>query len=450
MWIEERGTSADPADTLISCECGRPSLSLQQAFAPGSLGRCRGERPWLGTDAPEACDEDLRLLTRTATNTYFPQVVTIISLPSGEDELGKLVASNAAGLARIQSEDDLRNVLRLTEKLEEAFRGYEPGYIYARLLSFRRRAEADAEAPPQLAEFERLASGEPVIGENGPASVLFAQTLPRELWDRDTEIEMGFIKNLVAVHRVREVMCQYGFTRFEAAPTIIEEEFEDIRLSVDGAPLGEPIEWLPAIEQFGEGFFIHVDGRAIAAWIGRPGVQARARELRKGFERWKTSQNGDSSGQFPGVEYILLHSLAHALMIEVALDCGYPASSVKERIYAMRDPSLEPETGRYGIMLYTASAGAQGTLGGLVAATVRLPQILASALQRLEVCSNDPICSDHKPDDRNDDRALHGAACHGCLLVAETSCERRNLFLDRALITDTIATNMAAFFSPAD
>lgn len=446
MWIEERGTSADPADTLISCECGRPSLSLQQAFVPGSLGTCHGERPWLGTDVRETCTEDLKLLTRTATNTYFPQVVTIISLPSGDDDLSKVVARNETDLSRVNSEEDLHNALKFNQKLDEAFRGHSPTEIYSRILSLRRQAVSDAEAPPQLAEFDRLASGQPVIGENSPASVLFAETLARPLWDNNGSIDMGFVKNLVAVHRVREVMCQYGFTRFEAAPTIIEEEFEDIRLAVDGAPLGDPIEWLPAIEQFGEGFFIHVDGLVISDWLGRPGVQARAEELGKGFARWRASQNGASSGRFPGVEYVLLHSLAHALMIEVALDCGYPASSVKERIYAMRDPALGPETGRYGIMLYTASAGAQGTLGGLVGAAVRLPQILKGALQRLEVCSNDPICSDHKPDDRNDDRALHGAACHGCLLVAETSCERRNLLLDRALLIDTIATNTAAFF----
>jgi hypothetical protein len=32
-----------------------------------------------------------------------------------------------------------------------------------------------------------------------------------------------------------------------------------------------------------------------------------------------------------------------------------------------------------------------------------------------------------------EERWLHGAACHGCALVAETSCEMRNDYLDRAL-----------------
>jgi MrfA Zn-binding domain len=447
MWVEERGTSADPADTMITCECGRPSLSLQQAFVPGSLGTCRGERPWLGT--PEGCTEDLKLLTRTATNTYFPQVVTIISLPTGDDELGKLVARCEAKLSRVRTEEDLRNVLRLSEELEEVFRSHDPGEIFVRLEAIRRQAESDAAVPPQLAEFDRLASGQPLIGENSRSSILFAETLPRERWDRGIEVDMAFIENLVAVHRVREVMCQYGFTRFEAAPTIIEEEFEDIRLAVDGAPIGEPIEWLPAIEQFGEGFFLHVNASALAEWLAKPGVQTRRDELRRGFDGWEKSRTGGLNGRFPGIDYVLLHSLAHALMIEVAQDCGYPASSIKERIYALRDPNAGAESGRYGILLYTASAGAQGTLGGLVDAALRLPKILEGALRRLEVCSNDPICADHKPDDRNDDRALHGAACHGCLLVAETSCERRNLFLDRALLVNTVADADSGLFALA-
>jgi hypothetical protein len=47
-----------------------------------------------------------------------------------------------------------------------------------------------------------------------------------------------------------------------------------------------------------------------------------------------------------------------------------------------------------------------------------------------------------------DDRALHGAACHGCLLIAETSCEARNLFPDRSVLVATMAAHRTAFFQP--
>jgi hypothetical protein len=131
-------------------------------------------------------------------------------------------------------------------------------------------------------------------------------------------------------------------------------------------------------------------------------------------------------------------------MSEIALDCGYPASSLKERVYALSGADGAPE--RCGILIYTATAGAQGTLGGLVGTAPRFAQILEGALERSRICSNDPICADHQPDNRSGDRATHGAACHGCLLIAETSCEMRNLFLDRNLLVPTMATDGAPFF----
>ena len=99
MWVEEKGTSADPADTSIVCGCGR-SLSLQDTFQPGRLGKCRGERPWLLDRDPDGCGDNLKLLTRTATNTYFPQVYTVISLPTEEDELTRLVRRTFRGFGR--------------------------------------------------------------------------------------------------------------------------------------------------------------------------------------------------------------------------------------------------------------------------------------------------------------------------------------------------------------
>jgi hypothetical protein len=101
----------------------------------------------------------------------------------------------------------------------------------------------------------------------------------------------------------------------------------------------------------------------------------------------------------------------------------------------------------WGILIYTATAGTQGTLGGLVGTAPRFAHILRGALARSAICSNDPLCADHDPDSRSGDRATHGAACHGCLLIAETSCEMRNLFLDRNLLVPTMATDKSVFFS---
>ncbi|MGO1305345.1 MAG: hypothetical protein ACTMKV_11235, partial [Sphingomonas parapaucimobilis] len=76
----------------------------------------------------------------------------------------------------------------------------------------------------------------------------------------------------------------------------------------------------------------------------------------------------------------------------------------------------------------------------------RLGAIAERALDRLALCSGDPICAEHDPDAHTDERALSGAACHSCLLVAETSCEARNLYLDRALTAQTLLAGGTGLF----
>jgi hypothetical protein len=127
------------------------------------------------------------------------------------------------------------------------------------------------------------------------------------------------------------------------------------------------------------------------------------------------------------------------LINAISLECGYPASSIKERIYA------NPDHG-YGILLYTAAADSYGTLGGLASAAGSLDHYLEGALEVAQLCSNDPVCAEHRANDANQRRYLQGSACHGCLLISETSCEMFNDFLDRSLVVPTVACRGAEFF----
>src|SRR5206468_11660907 len=196
--------------------------------------------------------------------------------------------------------------------------------------------------------------------------------------------------------------------------------------------------WLPAIENKGEGVFLYVRRAAIEAWMARADVQARGRQLAAGFERWQQEHLGTHQ-QFPGLPYIMLHSFSHLLITAVSLECGYPASSIRERIYAL------PQVG-YGVLLYTATTDAEGTLGGLIQVGRRIQEHIRSALEIGQLCSNDPVCSQHDPQNEHEHRHLHGATCHGCVLIAETSCEHHNDFLDRALVVSTVESLQAEFF----
>ena len=226
MWVEERGTSADPADTSIVCGCGH-RLSLEQAFQPGRLGRCQGRRPWLQEDEPtRTCPEGhmLRLLTRSATNTYFPQVATVISLPVGEDEITTLVASVIDQLVEVKSDADVAMARKFNPKVKATLDGITDADVFARIESARSEVARAVTGSPKQAEFDILASGNDNIGENNSNARLSAQTLPRHVWEQEVGVDLSSIKSLVAVHRLREVVCLYGFTRFEAAPSIMEDD----------------------------------------------------------------------------------------------------------------------------------------------------------------------------------------------------------------------------------
>ena len=99
------------------------------------------------------------------------------------------------------------------------------------------------------------------------------------------------------------------------------------------------------------------------------------------------------------------------------------------------------------VMLSTGTTGSEGTLGGLVEEGRNLRHHLREAWDLGRLCSNDPVCGTHTPADDPGERFLEGAACHGCLFIAECSCERFNRYLDRALVVPTIGNDPAlAFF----
>ncbi len=175
----------------------------------------------------------------------------------------------------------------------------------------------------------------------------------------------------------------------------------------------------------------------LEAWLKRPAVKRRLDELVAGHDA-RFVGAGKDTPKFPGGLFVLLHSLSHLLITAVALECGYAASAIRERIYVTQ--------GGCGILLYTGTPDSEGTLGGLVQVGRRIEHYLREALDLGRLCSNDPVCAQHRPDNANEERFLHGAACHGCLLIAETSCERRNEYLDRALVVATVSDQEAELF----
>ncbi len=62
-----------------------------------------------------------------------------------------------------------------------------------------------------------------------------------------------------------------------------------------------------------------------------------------------------------------------------------------------------------------------------------------------DLCAADPLCAEHHP--IKDGLTLHGAACHACLFLPETSCERGNKYLDRPVLVSTVESSDLAYFT---
>jgi hypothetical protein len=439
IWIEERGTSGDLAEVWVRCECGRGERSMAQAAeSPQTLGRCDGKRPWLGPYSAEKCGEPNRLLIRTASNAYFPQLMSVISLPDRNETLREAVETVWDFIGEVEDVEMLRYERRKA-KVHAVLDGFRDEEVFAEI-KVRRGQSAESQKSIKQAEMETLIASRDELGDDKPDGTFFARNLPRAAWDRPW---MSGVERIVLVHRLREVMAQVGFTRFEAVSPDIDGELE---IGVRRASLAREITWLPAIENRGEGVFIQFRKESVDEWVARRDVIDRGMRLLAGYDAWKEEHSGskkkfvEAGGLLP---YVLFHSFSHLLLTSVSLECGYPASSIRERIYSI------PEVG-YGVLLYTGTSDAEGTLGGLIQVGRQIHNHIRNALEMGELCSNDPVCAQHEPANQHERRFLHGAACHGCLLISETSCEQHNEFLDRALVVPTVDNLGIEFFKLSD
>lgn len=457
LWLDEAGSGNDFTEIYVRCEkCGAEQpLSRAKQKDSKVLGQCNGQRPWLkahkescvahkmnpqtGTLEPTEKREYNRLLVRSASNAYFSQRLSVISLPEGDQLLRNAVNRFANGELEQVDQSMLEMMISRMDRFAE-LRPFGVEAVWAEL-ERRKGNNNDSSQGSSIKKPElQVLLNCPLESESKPqTNDVDFEAYARDVQDLSPQWQ-PWLDKVVLIHRLREVIAQVGFTRFEASPPNINGELD---INVRLADLDFKKEWVPAIENRGEGIFFALNRGKVEEWLQRPAVKQRGQQLLKGYYAWLDQRqivlDQDQEKFFPGLPYILLHSLAHLLITSVSLECGYAASAIRERIYA------DDELG-YGILLHTGSTGSEGTLGGLVHIGRKLEHHLTQALALAKLCSNDPICAGHNPANQAEERFLHGAACHGCLLIAETSCEKQNEYLDRALVINTVTEENTAFF----
>ena len=432
----EAGISGSAADVIIKCDKCNQSRSLAEAF--GSIGKqnmpqCRGRHPHLRSFSDDGCSEQMRSILLGASNSWFPVTLSVLSIPSTSNSLGQLVQDHWATLKEI-SEASQVNLLRRIGQLK-AFSRYSDADLWQEIQKQHSPNPDSSEDVRnlKLPEREVFSSANPDLNTNN------FRLKPE---DPPTGYDAYFTKT-VLIERLREVRALIGFTRIESPGDLSDVgDIDDIAL----APLSKrKPEWVPASDIRGEGIFLQFREDAIAQWIQRnPALIDYEQQSHRAHTQWRSTRNIDNpADNFPELRYMLLHSFAHALMRQMSIECGYAAASLRERIYSSR---REDDVSMAGVLIYTASPDSEGTLGGLV--SLGKPDVLGrhidQALEQITLCASDPLCTEHQP---LQDGTLHGSACHACLFSPETSCERGNKYLDRALLVTTVnPANSFAFF----
>jgi hypothetical protein len=432
----ESGVSGEAADVYVRCENCSRTRTMTEAFKRDSdikRSPCNGYHAHLHA-ASSGCTGEVRPLLIGASNSYFPISLSVLSLPSVTNPIEPLLQRYWSLLSSVVEKPDIAFLRRRGELGE--LEVYRDDQIWEGIEKLSAQTDEEAEEGPgdiKRPEWKMLSEASaPILTERLKTA---SPALPPEAF-------RGQLEKILLVERFTEVRALIGFTRIESAGDLSE---------LDSIPLDRRVplsrrrtSWVPGVEVRGEGIFLQFSEAALDKWERRESVRQRVKALHAGYMNWCNAHRWlERLPPPPIARMILLHTFSHLVMREMGIRCGYGTASLRERIYCA--PAGEAEGSMAGVFIGTSSSDSEGTLGGLVALGQNAPleEIIRSAFARAALCSSDPICACHDPSQA---QKLHGAACHSCTFVPETSCERSNTYLDRALVIETMAAEGAAFF----
>lgn len=437
--IIDDSATGDATQITVTCTSCNTSRRLVEAIGERgkeTLPACDGHHPHLPAHTGEDCQEELRTIAIGASNLWFPNVISALSIPKALAGLAELVQQRWSTFVLAESEAEVgayKKSLDRDGKLGD-LKAMSNTEIWQCIVQIRSADESQERNLTDLKgpEYAVLAGGSPI----STGDFRLRYVAPPAGYEH-------LIQRVGLVERLREVRALTSFSRLEAPGDGVSAEVDQASRK---APISaSKLSWVPVSEVRGEGLFIQFSEEQVSSWCDLSSVRSREQQLRDAHVMWQKKRKSTNPGAgFPGIRYVLLHSFAHALMRQLALDCGYTSASIRERVYAQDEAiSVEPMA---GVLLYTAAPDSEGTLGGLVSLgdPAVLGRHIAQALEGLATCASDPLCSEHKPEV---DGSLHGAACHSCLFASETSCERGNKYLDRATIVDVMEDICDVFFN---
>jgi len=394
----------------IECKsCGK-SEDLGGVF--GFRMKCSGNAPWFGRNVHHHCEEKLKVVIKSSNSIYYSNLISSIYIPVNQinlKQVHRILISK--WLERGKQQDEIIRDLKLDYEVPESEtkKYLEGSESYISEQSFRE------------VEYHYFLGKENELDD----SIKFSRI--------NVSSKIKGFDTIVRVEKLKQITVQTSFTRqmpIDADAILLQDdEFEEIqyevkRQSTTSKNINTSI--LPGVESFGEAILFILDKKLLDIWCENDEVIKSASKIRS---RAQASQRKYVRRLSETItpQFLLIHTLSHTIIKELEYVCGYPAASLKERLYVSEK--------MLGFMI-TAIEGTEGSLGGLVSQCDdlgNLNRIINSAIERAKDCSSDPICENS---DGQGVENVNLAACYSCTLLPDISCEMFNSFLDRKLLID--------------
>ncbi len=409
-WNSEGGSLRD---VEISCTCGARKTLLD---VYRETKHCTGRFPEKGS-AFSSCSQEAKVTLRGSSSLRIPEIITTITIPQF-----------ASRLHRILDSYQMRTILSTRKTwtkadLLDAFQNMaslEPGLVDPRTID-EVNSQSEQRLVKVIDDLRRFGRNRPTTlqgiremefnalqdaAENGHPPDPTSENPEFQVNKFKVRKDVQFLSHryrIAPVDRLRVVTVQKGYRRLGTDPNsnklVSTFYFDGHR------------KWFPGLEQIGEGIFIDLGGHKLG--ITSP--------------EWESEYLTRGDLQFHPI-FVWWHSLSHRIIAALSIDSGYSSAAIRETVYTVKDSKTGEVSG--GILLYTTQAGTDGSLGGLISLVPEFETVFSAAVRNLQSCSNDPLCSEMSVKTRGN----NGAACYACLLLSETSCSNRNMYLDRNLL----------------
>ncbi|EHL95525.1 hypothetical protein HMPREF9103_02941 [Lentilactobacillus parafarraginis F0439] len=466
--------SGSISDYIVYCTTCHRRKSLASIFVQPELSaylynigvKCNGMQLWRN-GLPHECDQELHVLLRSANNLYFPNISSSVNIPVTASKLINTVKSDhlfnehynqikervmenhSQAPLQVLMNNPYANMLvrEMVGQLQSQFPSLDEKKLTNEMAKDIDAATNFTGDDVKVMDYRReefnILSG---LTEYDNSSDKLKETV----LTTDDLSDAGLsdsIESVSLVHQLEVLSALRSFSRLKPSDSdsMSENDAEgDIEEEKNEKPLQEVTlrrddHYYAAMRSQGEGIFISLNAKMVNAWMKKIQGTSIADRIYK-----KNCNKGvhEDQKKYITPDYYLIHTLSHIILRELGNSSGYSSTALKERLYFSNELGKE----MYGILIYTSSSDSEGTLGGLVKQGIpeRLKWILSSAIEKAKWCSFDPVCIESEGQGSD---SLNAGACHACALISETSCEKRNQFLDRGVLIGTADHPNLGFFS---